>query len=113
MLYEVITVENPTMLFDFYNNDFKYRLAGETKLDAGWMYEIDLFPNNLEQPYSRFKLFIHRDSDAIYQISAIGKNGVDYKAIIRNPRYNETVSDSQFTFDPKKHPGTEIIDLRF
>jgi outer membrane lipoprotein-sorting protein len=46
-------VENPALIFDFYNRDFKYHLVGEIKLDAGWMYEIDLFPTNLEQQGSR------------------------------------------------------------
>ena len=67
-------IENPVRIFDFYNRDFKYRLVGEVKLDEGWMYEIDLFPNNLEQPYSRFKIFIKRNSDDLFMLKAVGKD---------------------------------------
>jgi outer membrane lipoprotein-sorting protein len=105
--------ENPVVLFDFYNRDFKYRLVGEVKLDAGWMYEIDLFPMNLNQPYSRFKVLVKRDTDELYMIKSVGKDGIDYTAFIRNAIYNQPLSDDIFTFDPKKHKGIEIVDLRF
>jgi outer membrane lipoprotein-sorting protein len=106
-------MENPTMIFDFYNNDFKYRLVGEVKLNDKWMYEIDLFPSDLDQPYSRFKIYIIKESEEIYRISAIGKDGIDYTATMYNSRYNVPVDDTKFIFDPEKYQGIEIIDLRF
>ncbi len=105
--------ENPVKIFDFYDRDFKYNLVGEARLEVGWTYEIDLFPNDLDQPYSRFKILILRDTDEIYMIKAVGKDGVDYTARFRNFVYNELLPDSQFTFDASKHKGVEIIDLRF
>lgn len=106
-------IENPIKIFDFYNRDFKYRLVGEAKLDEGWMYEIDLFPNNLEQPYSRFKIFISRDTEELHMLKAVGKDGIDYTASLKNMKYNEELPDSEFEFDPSKYKGIEIIDLRF
>lgn len=106
-------IENPIKIFDFYNRDFKYRLVGEVKLDEGWMYEIDLFPNNLEQPYSRFKIFVIRDSDELYMLKAIGKDGIDYVASLKNMKYNEELSEKEFEFDPSEYKGIEVVDLRF
>lgn len=106
-------MENPSKIFEFYNRDYKYKLVGEAMLDAGWTYEIDLFPNNLEQAYSRFKILVLRDSDEIYMIKAVGKDGVDYSAHFRNYIYNENLSSDYFTFDVSKHKGVEVIDLRF
>lgn len=106
-------VENPSLIFEFYNRDFKYRLVGEVKMDAGWMYEIDLFPVNLEQPYSRFKVLIKRDTYELYMVKAIGKDGIDYTAFIRNAKYNQPLNDETFTFNPSKYKAIEIIDLRF
>ncbi len=106
-------VENPAMIFDFYNRDFKYRLVGETKTDAGWMYEIDLFPISLEQPYSRFKLYVKRDTYELSMVKAIGKDGVDYTANLKDTKYNEVIGDDVFIFKPEKYKGVEIIDLRF
>lgn len=106
-------VENPALIFEFYNRDFKYHLVGEARLESGWMYEIDLFPSNLDQPYSRFKLYISKEKEDLYMVKAIGKEGTDYTVYIRNAKYNEPISDDTFTFDPKKHKGIEIVDLRF
>ena len=106
-------IENPIRIFDFYNRDFKYHLVGEVKIDEGWMYEIDLFPNNLEQPYSRFKIFIKRDSDELYMLKAVGKDGIDYIAYLKNMKYNEELSEKEFEFDPSDYKGIEVVDLRF
>jgi outer membrane lipoprotein-sorting protein len=106
-------VENPVRIFDFYNRDFKYRLVGETQTDEGWMYEIDLFPNNLQQPYSRFKIFIKRDTDELYMLKAVGKDGIDYIAYLKNMEYNKAMDDKDFEFNPSKYKGIEIVDMRF
>ena len=110
---EMDFTENPVKIFTFYNNDFKYVLVGESRFDIGWTYEIDLFPKDLKQPYSRFKLFIRKDNDDIYMISAVGKDGITYTAYLKNLKYNEEIPDSQFTFDPAKHKKVEIEDMRF
>ena len=106
-------VENPARIFEFYNRDFKYRLVGEVNTDAGWMYEIDLFPMNLNQPYSRFKILVLRDTKEIYMIKAIGKDGIDYTVYLKNAKYDQPLSDDIFIFNPAKHKGVEITDLRF
>jgi outer membrane lipoprotein-sorting protein len=105
-------MENPVKIFGFYNHNFKYRLVSEVRIDEGWMYEIDLFPNDLNQPYSRFKLLVNRDTDDIYKITAVGKDGIDYCAYIRNAIYNQSLNDEVFIFKPEKHKGIEIIDMR-
>jgi outer membrane lipoprotein carrier protein len=105
-------VENPAKLFSFYNRDFKYHLVGETKLDEGWMYEIDLFPKSLDQPYSRIKIYIFRDTFDLFMVKAVSKEGIDYSAFIRNTKYNIPMSDGLFSFQPAKHKGIEIVDLR-
>jgi outer membrane lipoprotein carrier protein len=105
-------VENPSKIFSFYNRDFKYHLVGETKLDETWMYEIDLFPRSLNQPYSRIKIFINRDTYDLYMVKAVSKDGIDYSAYLRNTKYNIPMSDDIFRFHPEKHKGIEIVDMR-
>lgn len=105
-------VENPAKIFTFYNRDFKYHLVGEARLDAGWMYEIDLFPMTLDQPYSRIKIYVGRETKELYLIKAIAKDGISYSAFIRNTKYDEALNDNLFQFTPEKHKGIEIVDLR-
>jgi outer membrane lipoprotein carrier protein len=106
-------IDNPALIFSFYNRDFKYRLIGEAKVDNIWTYEIDLYPKNLNQPYSRFKLFIQKDNDAIYMLKAISKDAIDYTIFITNSRFNKPMDDSKFTFIPANYPKIEIVDMRF
>ncbi len=104
-------VDNPSKIFDLYNKDYKYRLIGEAKVDGKWMYEIDLYPKNLNQPYSRFKIFVKKNYD-IHMVTAFSKEGVDYSIIINTIDFTEPMDDSIFNFNPSKIKGIEIIDMR-
>lgn len=106
-------VDNPALIFSFYNRDFKYRLIGEVKIENFWAYEIDLYPKNMNQPYSRFKLFIRKENDAIYMVSAISKDAINYTIYITNTRFNQHMADSKFTFIPENFNDIEIVDMRF
>ncbi|QQS50565.1 MAG: outer membrane lipoprotein carrier protein LolA [Bacteroidota bacterium] len=106
-------VDNPALIFSFYDKNFKYQLIGEAKVDNYWAYEIDLYPVDLNQPYSRFKLFIRKDTDAIYMMKAISKDAIDYTIFILNTRYDKPMDDSRFTFKPENYPKIEVVDLRF
>ena len=106
-------VDNPALIFSFYNRDFKYRLIGEAKVDEYWCYEVDLYPNNLNQPYARFKLFIIKENDAIYMVQAISKDAIDYTIFIMNARFNTPMKDEMFTFKPENYPDIEVVDMRF
>ncbi|MCG8697918.1 MAG: outer membrane lipoprotein carrier protein LolA [Bacteroidales bacterium] len=105
-------MENPAKIFTFYERDFKFRLRGEAKVDNVWTYEIDLYPVNLNQPYSRYKVYVNKTTEMIYMIAAIGKEGVDYTATIKNSKFNTPLPDSDFSFNTSKYPGIEIVDLR-
>jgi outer membrane lipoprotein-sorting protein len=106
-------VDNPALIFSFYNRDFKYRLIGEAQVDNIWCYEIDLYPINLDQPYSRFKFFIQKSNDAVYMLQALSKDGIDYTIFIMNSRFNTPMNDAMFTFKPENYPDIEIVDMRF
>ena len=75
-------------------------------------HEIDLFPKNLNQPYSRIKIFINKQSDLPETISSIGKDGVDYTVNLKNIILNREFPDATFIFDPAKHKKVEVVDMR-
>lgn len=106
-------VDNPALIFTFYNRDFKYRLIGEANVDHMWMYEIDLYPKNRNQPYSKFKLFVNKKNDMLYMVKAVSKDAIDYTIFIMNTKFDIPIEDKQFTFKIESHPEVEIIDMRF
>jgi outer membrane lipoprotein-sorting protein len=105
-------LSNPAKVFSWYNRDFKYQYRGESTIDGINMHEIDLFPKNLNQPYSRIKIFITKDTEQLAIISSIGKDGIDYSVFLTNFLLNKEVDDIFFTFDPAKHKKVEVIDMR-
>ncbi|MBN1117010.1 MAG: outer membrane lipoprotein carrier protein LolA [Bacteroidales bacterium] len=106
-------VDNPALIFSFYKRDFKYRLVGEVKVENNWMYEIELYPKDLNQPYSRFKLYVEKGSNDLYMVKAISKDAIDYTIYILNTKFNKEVKDDKFSFKEENFPGIEIIDMRF
>jgi outer membrane lipoprotein carrier protein len=106
-------VDNPALIFTFYNRDFKFRLVGEAKVDNRMMYEIDLYPKDLNQPYTRFKIFVDKELEEIYLLKAQSKDAIDYSIYIINLRYNLPISDSKFTFKTSDYPKVEVVDMRY
>lgn len=106
-------LSNPAKILTWYNRDFKYRYVNQTKVDGLEVHEIDLFPNNLEQPYSRIKVYIAVDDLLLHLIKSIGKDGIDYSIRLYDYITDSELSDALFTFDPAKFRKVEIVDMRF
>jgi outer membrane lipoprotein carrier protein len=105
-------MSNPAVFFTSYNRDFKYRYVRETTVNGSRCHEIDLFPKNLDQPYSRIKIFIGVKSELPEIISSIGKDGVDYTITLKNIVLDSEITDATFTFDPAKFKKVEVVDMR-
>ncbi len=105
-------ISNPAKIFYLYNRDFKYRYVGETLINGIKMNEIYLYPENLDQPWSSFRIFTDTEKDIINAMIIKGKDGTDYNIFINNYVTDDEPDDSVFTFDVSKHKKAEIIDLR-
>ena len=105
-------LSNPAKIFAFYDRDFKYVYRGETTIDSTVMDEIDLFPRDLDQPYSRFKVFIAQRTGQLAILSAVGKDGVDYSVFLKNMVTNKVFPDAVFIFEPAKHKKITVVDMR-
>jgi outer membrane lipoprotein-sorting protein len=105
-------LSNPAKVFTLFDRDFKYLYRGETTIDSTVMHEIDLFPRNLDQPYSRIKVFITKNTGQLAILSAIGKDGVDYSVFLKNMITDRVFPDAFFTFEPAKHKKITVVDMR-
>jgi outer membrane lipoprotein-sorting protein len=105
-------LSGPTEFFVLYKETFKYKYVRHTTLNGVECHEIDLFPKNLNQPYSRIKVFVNTVSDLPVSISSIGKDGIDYTVTLSNLLTNKEFPDSTFIFDPLKNKKVEVIDMR-
>lgn len=103
---------NPLKIYEIYQKDFKYLYIQE-KTEGGVVCdEVDLVPENKDAQYFKIKLLIKKKDNVIQSLTMFDKGGNRYKYTITKFVPNANVPESYFSFDAKKHPGVEVIDLR-
>ncbi|MGC1244301.1 MAG: outer membrane lipoprotein carrier protein LolA [Chryseosolibacter sp.] len=103
---------NPLKIYEIYQKDFKY-LYIQDKTEAGVACEeVDLVPEKKDAQYFKIKLLIKKKDRVIQSLTMFDKGGNRYKYTITKFVPNNEIADSYFSFDPKKYPGVEVIDLR-
>jgi outer membrane lipoprotein-sorting protein len=103
---------NPSRIYDIYKNGFKYLYLGDRTENGVLCEEIDLVPEKKDAQYFKIKMNIGKKDKSIQSWTMFDKSGNKYKYTISKFSPNVSVADNLFTFDPKKYPGVEIIDLR-
>jgi outer membrane lipoprotein carrier protein len=103
---------NPSKIFDVYKKNFKY-LYLQDKTENGVVYEeVDLVPEKKDAKYFKIKMMIGKKDKSLSSFTMFDKSGNRYKYSITKFNPSVKVDDSFFTFDPKKYPGVEVVDLR-
>jgi len=104
--------DDPTKLFKDYEKNFKSKYFGEKVEKGRYIYELELFPIDLKTPYSKLSLKFDKRTLEPVQIRYQGKDGNNYIIKVKVFRSNVPVRDERFNFEPKRHKGIEIIDMR-
>ncbi|QOI97359.1 MAG: outer membrane lipoprotein carrier protein LolA [Flammeovirgaceae bacterium] len=103
---------NPSKIYEVYKKGFKY-LYLEDVTEGGVLCEVvDLVPERKDAQYFKIRMNISKKDRSIQSWTMFDKGGNKYKYAITKFTPNVAVADNFFTFDPKKYPGVEIIDLR-
>ncbi|MCB0696521.1 MAG: outer membrane lipoprotein carrier protein LolA [Chitinophagaceae bacterium] len=105
---------SPTKLFTngFVEKEYNYKYAGERKINGKVCDIIELTPKDADKMFTKVQMSVDK-SNNIMGGQVWEKNGNTYRYDISNYVINSnTVTDATFTFDAKKHPGVEVIDLR-
>ncbi len=104
--------EDPSKIFTDYEKDFKSKFIGE-KIESGkYVYEVDLYPNDISVSYSIIKIKFLKDNLEPQSIKYQGKDGNNYIIKVKKFKANAPAKDEDFAFEPKKIKGIEIVDLR-
>lgn len=106
------TITPQKMFTDFYDKDFLYKLNDEKKEGGKLIQEIELTPIDKTKPFFKVLIYVDKATSNIVSSKVFEKNGNHYIYKITNMKTNTTLPDSLFTFDSKKYPKAEIIDLR-
>ncbi len=102
----------PQQLFSDYEHRYKYHYVGENEADGRKLWVVDLYPYDLNEPYSRVRLQIDERDTTLYSARYFGKDGTHYLVRIRKIEHLPHADEKLFRFNPQDHPGVEVIDLR-
>ena len=103
---------NPAMLFTIYEHGYKYIYTGDQKVNGKLCQVIELSPEDADQAFFKVRLMIDKAKKLIYSAVLFDQGGSHYTYTLNSFMANVPVSESSFTFDPKAHPGVEVVDLR-
>ncbi len=104
---------SPAKLFtNFYDKDYLYRLEGETTEKGKVLQNIEMTPTDKSKNVFKVIVSIDKKGQNISKMKVFEKNGNHYTYEITSFTPNTNVSDATFSFDPKKYPGVEVVDLR-
>lgn len=103
---------NPSKFYEIYKKGYKY-LYLEDKTEGGVMCEVvDLVPEKKDAQYFKVRMNIVKKDKSVQSWVMFDKAGNRYKYLITKFNPTVKVDDNFFTFDLKKYPGVEVIDLR-
>jgi len=106
-------LNHPHQIFEIHQMDLKNQYLGKQEKEGQQLYGIDLFPKDLDQEYSRIRLFLDQSPVQIHSARIFAKDGSRYTIEINNLTTDQPVADSTFVFDKEAHPNVEVIDMRF
>ena len=76
------------------------------------MQNIELTPTDKSKNFFKVLVDVDKKNQTLARMRVFEKNGNRYTYEITNFKPNGAVTDDLFTFDAKKYPGVEVVDLR-
>ncbi|MFO7670522.1 MAG: outer membrane lipoprotein carrier protein LolA [Bacteroidales bacterium] len=101
----------PIRAIKAYQQEFKYQYMGEKNFMGRQRVEIQLYPLDINGPYSMLKLFIQPKTMKLEAFVLKHKEGINYTMILTSIAGNQSLDDSTFRFDQRAYPDTEVIEL--
>lgn len=103
---------SPAKLFtNFYDKDYSYRYLGARTVGGKNCQLVELTPATKSARFLRAELAFDA-ANTIAGGNIFEKNGNQYQYTVGTVTQNPPVTDAQFGFDTKAHPGVEVVDLR-
>ena len=105
---------SPVNIFTLYEKGFKSVYFSEETVGTAKCDVIDLYPLDPKgKKYHRVTLYIDKTKKQIVQVKIFSKTDQSVTTItVKSFTANSEMPDTTFTFDIKKFPGTEEVDLR-
>ena len=103
---------NPTAIISSYKKGYKLKKENDKTVNGKAAYVVYIYPDDRTKPYHRIEIIVEKSTYNILSINTYGKNGTNTLINIKKYAKDLNLADNIFTFDTKKYPNIEIIDLR-
>ncbi len=103
---------SPTRIYSIYKKGYKYVFKEELK-EGSQVYEVvELSPTNAGSNVAKVQITVNKKDKSVKSWKIWDKAGK--KTIFRVDNFvpDAPAADNLFTFDVKKYPGVEVVDLR-
>lgn len=107
---EELQTINPYSLLSIYKNGYNYKYAGVKSRNGKQGYEVILTPEK-KQDITAITLFVSKTYQPIY-IKVEQSNKSVNEIMVNSYQTHQPLDNATFTFDKKKFPNAEVIDLR-
>lgn len=103
----------PSKMFTVWEQDFKNEYKQTVQENGKALYWINLYPLDPEEkPYHTIQLYIDKAKMEVVRIVVKGRDGNDVIYTLDTFKPNTSMPEGVFRFNPKKHPGVNLIDNR-
>jgi outer membrane lipoprotein-sorting protein len=105
-------VFSPSKIFNLVESGYPHQIKERKNFKGKNITVIEMLPGNRKVSFFKLDAAIDDITKEVFEVKVYEKNGVHYiyNVVKLNPSQN--ISDSDFKFDPKKHPGVNVVDLR-
>jgi outer membrane lipoprotein-sorting protein len=101
----------PSNLLTSYSDNYKSKFVKESVQNGKTVDIIDLTPLQ-GKTYSKIRIVIDKNKIQLLSFTIYDKNGSTYSYLINKFLADVEINESEFTFNPEKHPNVEVVDMR-
>lgn len=102
----------PSNIYNLYTSGFGYKLLAEKQFQGKSVQVAELIAEQKNTPFQKVRLLIDKSTLDLLGWEMYDGQGGMFSYTLKNLKAQPALSDSYFSFDVKKYPGIEIIDLR-
>lgn len=103
---------SPSKIYSIYKKGYKYVFLEEVKEGSQFYEVVELSPEAKNSKVAKVQIKVDKKDKTVKSWKIWDKNGK--RTVFRVDKFvpNTPAADNTFTFDKKKHPNVEIVDLR-
>lgn len=105
-------VIDPSMIFNVYQEGFRYSFIEEKTVGGKTIAFMDLVPDDKSGDFTKITVGVDKNALMVHSLVTHGKDGNLYGIYVNDYKTNQPINDSQFVFNKTAYPRVEEIDFR-